>query len=428
MNNGIAAGDGGTRSDGATIIGKNVLDGGVGDPEDTDPPKKDEKQPGTTEADKILVPDEELADAYLEPPIEEPTNRKRRRKTRMQKPRVTWKTMAVLAVLSCMLAIIFTWAAANTDDPRSAMPMLLMSLSVCLLASAWLAARADGMDRPVRGLRLDRGGNLMVAGGLIVWLQLIARLMAVSQFGGDAANFDFGTKCSKDGVCGDNHAFADGDGCYHVGMGIIAFFLFPCRGLMIYRFAVCFPWIVEKRPDIAQELLALTEMQALGMVVYPILNCCRYGMFAFRTFASSSFCHNQSEWAAGFMGGLVLATLCASLAANEHNPEAWKLRPEQRPSSGTIPWVLAELRVLAGILLILSTLASSVLMALSWENKPEDTEDITQTANQSNRVLLFLTPVFILVVSCMFYFICPSMGFDDEDSDEGPEGTIEDKE
>ena len=96
--------------------------------------------------------------------------------------------------------------AGGAVEPSAVLPAFLLCFAVLWLTAAALICRAGSLPfgRP------DAGAALLILGGLALSAELTFRLVRSDAFGGQAAAFDFGLKCTKEddpASCERNAAF-----------------------------------------------------------------------------------------------------------------------------------------------------------------------------------------------------------------------------
>jgi hypothetical protein len=225
---------------------------------------------------------------------------------------------------------------------------------------------------------LDIGANLLLGSSFALCLELTVRLLAVSQFGGNAANFDFGIKCSADKGCSRNLAFNPEFNSFgHCIQGCSVFFLFPaCDSLIWYVFS--------RNSGIGGCLIRAKDVFALGLIIYPVYNIIKRARQSANNFATSSFCNNGSEWACGFLLGFSLALFCTAYTAQDGHAMVNESTLRFRR------WA----RILAGTVLAVATLVTAILFGLSWVNVDGHQHD-DDDENNVGLIIMLACPVVV---------------------------------
>lgn len=292
-----------------------------------------------------------------------------------------WISLFVWAAIFGMLALAAGIGAATSIDGRPVLSILLASNASLMFGAALGVRRAQ---EPVLTPRIDIGAKLLIASSSALCLLLLVRLAAVSQFGGNVANFDFGTKCSTTKGCSSNLAFEpNGNSVGHCVQGCSVFFLFPVSGSVIH-------YMFRRWRGLQRCLVYAKEIGALGLIVYPVYNVIKRAYKSADTFAASSFCNNGSEWAVGFLLGISLTFLC--MAWVDHDPNSVD-------NGLLVPFTRAMLfaRVAAGILFSVSTVVAAVLFGMSWDKVPE--QNHTYDEDALALIALLSCPVIVAGIS-----------------------------
>ncbi|KAJ1454949.1 hypothetical protein M885DRAFT_520852 [Pelagophyceae sp. CCMP2097] len=188
---------------------------------------------------------------------------------------------------------------APADDRRGALVAALFSVAMLLCAAAVSTAprqRVSLSELP------DAGTALLVAGALALTVDLAIRLLCAPRFGGSAANFDFGRRCT--GRCG---GAEQRDKAFEPGPGSLGRCLQGFAAILLSSAAerVC--------PVCVRALSGLSAAWPVRAVYWALLERRRSA----GAFAASSFCKDAAEWAVGFWLGIAAGCVADALAARK---------------------------------------------------------------------------------------------------------------
>lgn len=271
-----------------------------------------------------------------------------------QGPSLDWRLAVAGGAAWAVLAAAATAGALRSSSGHFALPVFLWVYAVLLVAAALLARLAR---RPLPAPRLHPSLKILFGAFFTLLLQLIVRLFSYDRFGGDWASLDFGAKCGKNVA---NLAFTvDLNSFGHCLQGCASLLLFPASDAALLHFC-------RRCPGQTATALIVKEFLALGVVVYPSYNVAKRGVKSAAHFARSSFCNNGAEWASGFALGASAAPL-ATAACGIAGPEleAALNTAYERASSPC----LVRARLAATVVLSISSLASAIMMWLSWDRE-----------------------------------------------------------
>ncbi|KAL3905158.1 MAG: hypothetical protein SGILL_009790, partial [Bacillariaceae sp.] len=130
----------------------------------------------------------------------------------------------------------------------------------------------------------------------------------------------------------------------------------------------------------------LASLAASAFTVYPVYNFVkRMTLKNPETFATSSFSNNGMEWAMGFWGGLALGqclyTFCRmrrssfttdAVESNQLAESRASNDGDEGPSrQGLLPRMVTILKVLLGVLLLISVFGAAIMYGYTWNNCEE---------------------------------------------------------
>jgi hypothetical protein len=259
------------------------------------------------------------------------------------------------AALCCFGAGLAALASAAKNHDQLALGVILQLNSYILLFAAWLDRSDQHQLMPRKKLlnmsASEAGGVLIACGWILLFFQLVVRLLSFQHFGGSWAGLNFGKKCGN-GDCELNIAFTlEATSFGHCAQGLLSAFLF--------RFdTVLLGWIYGERRDGVCALVA----------IYPVYNIIKRVMKHHKAFSTSSFCNNGMEWALGFLLGISIGLVLNAMARAKEkaiaNPSERNGDIETAPQNGKG----AIAKLVAGAMLLIVTVVAALMNGLSWDN------------------------------------------------------------
>lgn len=250
---------------------------------------------------------------------------------------------------------------------------------------------------------------------LIVLVRLVA---SPDNFQGDPSQLDFGPKYGiEDGE--PNKAFTHEFNSYgHCLQGVIAaMFAFPAVSGLLTQILTC-QW-KEWWTECNKALLSVIKLVACFMTIYPTYNLIKRLSRSAETFATSSFCNNGFEWAAGIIIGLALGNLVSmlvkrSVALKIHedndfqetldraNGESWVLGTQRQPDYQA---KLNGFTFIMGVVLMFTVFVAAVFFGLTWHACENGGDDCVNYSDDGISVEVLATfviipTVVITAVSC----------------------------
>jgi hypothetical protein len=273
-------------------------------------------------------------------------------------------------------------AVAARNEESMVLGVLLQLTGGIFACAAWLERHDDqgllSKSQPnplqLKNLSLsERGGVLIFSGWVIVFFQIVVRLLSFVHFGGSWAGLNFGKKCA-DGDCEDNVAFTlEVFSFGHAAQGLFSVFLFHFDSVFLSPI----------RGELRDGVCAL-------VVLYPVYNIIKRAIKHAKEFSTSSFYNNGLEWAMGFLLGLGIGLVLQAIAKAKAKSGAARVANKDVQRSGKGAMVKAA----AGVTLLTAGAVSALLSGLSWGNTSvKDRYKKQDTYVDAGIVILFLLSI-----------------------------------
>jgi len=308
---------------------------------------------------------------------------------------MSWQLLVTSSIFWFSMSLATFYDAQDDPNGRYPLPLVLIVQSGLLLFAAITVFLANKANVQIPWPSLDRGGWLIFVGFVILYLVLLARLLSFSHFGGSVGSFSFGYKGCED-ECEPNEAFTLNFNTFgHVIQGCLSFFLFS---------DVKVGGITDRDGDHLEKTkvikLYIKEVIAISSCVYPIYNITKRAVMSAKTFSTSSFWNNASEWACGFAIGT-----CAIYAyyAVMYSSYVDSLRFGNVERVNERQQLLPRVRKAAGIALIIVALLAIILLAASW-NKVESVPDSRGSADALTLLVLLILPSLVVTPLVLFRY------------------------
>jgi hypothetical protein len=265
------------------------------------------------------------------------------------------------------LAFFSVCIAAACFASRAALPL---TMAINALGCCYIAMILRSNERIVLP-SFDRGAEIIMCGGLALYLQFLIRLMFATGFGGSIANMDFGLKCNEDGTsCTDNTALQlEFNSFAHCLQGCLSVLFFPSLGQIVSKCLL---------PVATRNIIVIKDGLALLVFAYPTYNLCKRGSYHSSSFASSSFSSNGAEWATGFLFGFV-----AGMAVENWAHRGKLLDPLQSVTYYRHFFPFA--RIAIGMVLTVVAIVNGILCGLTWHNRPSENSPLDPNPNDEIR-------------------------------------------